>query len=242
MKGGFRTFITALAKYIRSHGGIIRTNQTITSISAQKNAWRIQSGKLSHLYDGVIITTPTKIAESLCKTPLLHPKYAAFRNTNHLHAQVLIVETDTPILKETYWLNILDRTFPFLAAVAHTNFVDNKHYGGSHLTYFGNYLEETHPFLAYSQKKLLGVFLPFIKKIAKTKRITIKRTYLFTAPYAQPVHTKGYSRTVPPLTTMLPNVILANMDHIVPWDRGMNYAVELGNRATHVLLAKRKKQ
>ena len=30
--------------------------------------------------------------------------------------------------------------------------------------------------------------------------------------------------------------ILANMDFVVPWDRGTNYAVELGQRAAECLL------
>jgi len=40
------------------------------------------------------------------------------------------------------------------------------------------------------------------------------------------------------LTTagLLPNVYLANMDSIVPWDRGTNYAIELGEKAAETIL------
>jgi len=61
-------------------------------------------------------------------------------------------------------------------------------------------------------------------------------SFLFTSPNAQPVHTVNYSKRAPKLETPIPNVYLANLDSIYPWDRETNYAVELGqNAAKHIL-------
>jgi len=35
---------------------------------------------------------------------------------------------------------------------------------------------------------------------------------------------------VPPFQTPLANVYLANIQQVYPWDRGTNYAVELGEK------------
>jgi len=156
----------------------------------------------------------------------------------HLWAQTLILETKKPILKDVYWLNVTDRSFPFLAAVAHTNFMPSKQYGGHHLTYFGNYLPDGHKYLSMNKEALLKEFLPFIKRLnpnLKSEILNLK-SYLFTAPHAQPVHELHYSSRAPKLETNIPNVYLANMDSIYPWDRGTNYAVELGKKAAEKIM------
>lgn len=160
----------------------------------------------------------------------------------HLHAQVLVLETKEPILKDVYWLNITDRSFPFLAVVAHTNFMDKKHYGNRHLTYVGNYLPDNHPYLSMTKQQLLKKFLPYLKRLslnpaspAGGSKLKTLNSYLFTAPFAQPVHQLYYSKRAPKIVTGIPNVYLANMDSIYPWDRGTNYAVELGQKAARAI-------
>jgi protoporphyrinogen oxidase len=223
MEGGFKTLIDALEKAIKKQGGKILTGKTVS---------RLPAG-----FDNILLTIPSFFANKLSSKLLLPP-------VPHLWAQTLILETQEPILKDVYWLNITDRRFPFLAAVAHTNFMDKTHYGDHHLTYFGNYLPEGHKYLSMNKEELLKEFLPFIKKIGNWKpaspagRLEIVNSFLFTAPFAQPVHELHYSARAPKLETAIPNVFLANMDSIVPWDRGTNYAIELGQKAASVIACK----
>lgn len=214
MEGGFQTLIAALEKAIKKQGGKIYTNKKIFSIKKMDG------------FDKILFTTPTSTIYDL-RSPLIP----------HLTAQTLILETKEPVLKNIYWLNITDRSFPFLAAVAHTNFMDKKYYGDHHLTYFGNYLPEGHPYLSMTKEQLLKKFLPCIKRLCLRSTISILRSYLFTAPFAQPVHELHYSSRAPKLETSIPNVYLANMDSIVPWDRGVNYSVLLGRQAAKTLLS-----
>ncbi len=201
IKGGFHTLISALEKAIIQRGGTIKKNCTYTVSSRGA-------------FDRLLLTIPT---------PTTIP---------HLHAQVLILETKEPILKNTYWLNVTDRSFPFLAVVAHTNMIDKKYYGSHHITYFGNYLPEGHPYLSMTKEQLLKKFWPYIKKLnPKLRSNEVTKLYIFTGFYAQPVHELHYSRRAPKLKTSIKGLYLANMDSIYPWDRGTNYAVELGLHA-----------
>ncbi len=217
--GGFQTLVAALTDAIRTNGGTIRTEATLSS--------------LPEGFDRILLTVPTPIAYKLAPRirkpdPLTIP---------HLHAQVLILETRKPILDTTYWLSITDRSFPFLAVVAHTNFMDKRHYGGHHLTYIGNYLPEGHPYLKLTKEQLLKTFAPYIKKLShrSLKEAGLVDSYLFVGPYAQPVHHIRYSQKAPKLETAVPGVYLANMDSIYPWDRGTNYAVALGQKAARMM-------
>jgi protoporphyrinogen oxidase len=227
MEGGFKTLTDALEKAIKKQGGTIHTNTPIASAE-------IVTG-----FDKVLLTVPTETAKKLFPRIHIDP-------IPHLWAQTLILETKEPILKNVYWLNITDRSFPFLAAVAHTNFMDKKYYGGHHLTYFGNYLPEGHKYLSMTKDQLLKEFLPYIKRLLPItdNRLQITNSYLFVASFAQPVHELHYSTRAPKLLpaqageTSLPNVYLANMDSIVPWDRGVNYAIALGQKAAAVISSK----
>lgn len=212
MEGGFQTVVDALDRAIRKRGGVIKIGVTVGPRDFSP-------------FDRVLLTVPTPIAAKLFPTvslPLSIP---------HLHAQVLILKTKEPILKDVYWLNVTDRSFPFLAVVAHTNFIDKKYYGGHHITYIGNYLPSRHPYLSMTKEQLLKKFMPFIKKISPSSKLQVLNSYLFVGPFAQPVHQLHYSRIAPKLKTPVRGVYLANLDSIYPWDRGTNYAVELGIKA-----------
>ncbi len=57
--------------------------------------------------------------------------------------------------------------------------------------------------------------------------------------YAQPVPTLRYGERIPPLRTPLSGLYFASMSQVYPWDRGTNYAVEIGHKVAQELLADR---
>jgi protoporphyrinogen oxidase len=219
-RGGFSHFVEVLTLAIQKQGGIIKTNTSVANVDRKK-------------FDAILLTVPSQVAIKLVKFPEDYTKQLL--SIPHLWAQTLILETDKPILEKTYWLNMNDRSFPFIAVVQHTNFIDKKNYGGRHIAYIGNYLPDNHPYLSLNKEQLLKKFLPYLKKI--NAKFTILNSFLFTYPFAQPVHTKMYSTRAPKLETPVPHVYLANLDSIYPWDRETNYAVELGRNAAKKILS-----
>lgn len=243
IRGGFQTLIKTLENKILKQGGTILTSTTVESIKKSTNGksanLQITLDNNTHSsFDKVLLTIPTQLATKIVPDSAFRIQHSAF-TIPHLHAQVLILETNKPILDKTYWLNVTDRTFPFLAVVAHTNFMDKKHYGGRHITYIGNYLPDRHPNLAMTKEQLLKKFLPYLKRLTPHLPFVICHLSLFNAPFAQPVHQLRYSQKIPSIQTPIQNVYLANMDSIVPWDRGTNYAVELGINAANIILSSR---
>lgn len=229
--GGFETVVTALAHGIKQYGGTVKTNVSIPAVKKSGSAYVICQQK----FDAVLLTTPSSVATRLMAFPKSYEEH--LHSIPHLYAQTLILETTEPVFEKTYWLNINDRHFPFLAVVEHTNLIDKAHYDGHHILYIGNYLPDDHPYLGKTKEELLALFLPYIKKIAPHwKKQTIVNTFLFTAPFAQPVHTLHYSLRAPKLKTPIPHVYVVNLDSIYPWDRGTNYAVATGRSAAQKIL------
>ena len=161
----------------------------------------------------------------------------ALKSLKSMGAVVLIVSLDRK-MTGFYWHNLpKDAGFPFLAFVEHTNFMDRAHYGGDTLVYCGDYLETDHEYFRLSKEELLDRFLPAFKRFNPAfDRRWVKEAWLWKAPYAQPVPTVNHSKNIPPLRTPVPGLYFASMSQVYPWDRGTNYAVEIGRRVAGLVM------
>ena len=64
----------------------------------------------------------------------------------------------------------------------------------------------------------------------------IRKRWVFRAPYAQPIPFVNHSRNIPDLRTPIPGLYLASMSQVYPWDRGTNFAVEIGRRVAKMVM------
>ena len=137
-----------------------------------------------------------------------------------------------------YWYNLPKSAgFPFLALVEHTNFVPKEHFGGEHLVYCGDYLETDHEYFRLSQEELLERFLPSLPQINPDFQPDwVNKSWLFRTSYAQPVPLVNHSQNIPEIPTPIQGLYFASMSQVYPWDRGTNFAVEIGRRAARLML------
>jgi protoporphyrinogen oxidase len=107
--------------------------------------------------------------------------------------------------------------------------MDKRHYNGDVLVYCGDYVPADHDYFKLNDDELIERFLPALKKVnPQFSPDWIRKTWVWRAPYAQPVPGVNHSARIPPLQTPLPGVYWASMSQVYPWDRGTNYAVQLG--------------
>ena len=161
-------------------------------------------------------------------------------------AVALVLALDRQLMTDgTYWLNLpassADKSqnpFPFLALVEHTNYLDRQYYGGDYLVYCGDYVPADHEYLGLSKEEILARFLPALRQVnADFDPSWVRASWWFKAPYAQPVPFVDHSKAIPDIRTPLPGLYFASMSQVYPWDRGTNYAVEMGRRAAGMILA-----
>ena len=151
---------------------------------------------------------------------------------------VVMVLSLTRQLTKYYWHNLpKEAGFPFLAMVEHTNYMKPEHYGGDHLIYCGDYLDPSHEYFKLSKEELLERFLPALPRFNPNfDRSWVKETWLFRTAYAQPIPPVNHSRNIPPIRTPLPGLYFASMSQVYPWDRGTNFAVEIGRKAARMVM------
>lgn len=234
-EGGFLRFAQHIANAIKNRGGKIMYNTAITTIS-EKNG-KVSLGEYG-MFDKVIVTLPS--FAFLKMAPQLPETYKnSLMKLKGLGAVVVVMRLKKQFFKDnTYWLSVCDTKAPLLAIVEHTNFMNSNHYNNEHLVYLGHYLPHDHPYFTMHEKELLKIFDPFLKKLNADYKESLIGLKKFAVPFAQPIIPVNYSKLVPPFETPIPNVYLANMQQVYPWDRGTNYAVELGEKVIKVLQKK----
>ncbi len=232
-KGGFLKFAEKLEKTITKNGGKILFETQVLNLQSKGKpqiTYTYKGVKKAEKFDATIVTTPMFIFSKI--TPSLPSLYInRYSKLKGIGAINIVLRLKKPFFNDnTYWLNMCDINSPILAIVEHTNFMDKKNYNKEHLLYVGNYMETSDPRYTMSKEELLKLYDPWLKKINPNYKQQIIDSKLFKAPFAQPIIPKNYSRLIPPLKTPLENVYLANIQQVYPWDRGTNYAVELGKK------------
>ena len=232
--GGFQAFLDKLAERLRSQGVEIRLNSPVTRIrrvaEGPTSGLVVETASDTAVFDAVISTSSPAAMIELA--PDLPEAYAAsLRALKSMGAVVLILSLKQR-LTDYYWHNLpKEAGFPFLALVEHTNYVGPEHYGGDHIVYCGDYLDAGHEYFTLSKEELLERFLPALKRFNPDfGRGWVKETWLWKAAYAQPVPPVNHSQNIPDLRTPVSGLYFASMSQIYPWDRGTNYAVEIGQR------------
>ena len=120
---------------------------------------------------------------------------------------------------------------------AYGSFLLAEHFGGEHIIYCGDYLDTDHEYFSFSKDQLLERFLPSLARFNPDfKPEWVRESWLFRTPYAQPVPEVNHSRNIPPIRTPLPGLYFASMSQVYPWDRGTNFAVQIGRKAARLML------
>ena len=236
-EGGFESFARNLDANVRKLGGEFLYKTTVNKITKIGNdKLMLVTNFKTFEFDQVICTLPSPLFAKI--TSGFSQNYIdSLLKLEGIGAVNLILSLNKNFLEDNiYWLSINAIHFPFLALVEHTNFIDKKYYGGEHLLYIGNYLPHEHEYYKKEAVDLIKDFYPYLKTInPKFDETWINRAYLFKAPFAQPIIPLNYSKVLPSLKTPIKGLYLANIQQVYPWDRGTNYAVELGNKVAELV-------
>jgi protoporphyrinogen oxidase len=235
-EGGFQRFADVFAEKLREQGAGIRLGAGIKSIKRDQ-----ASGGLSvdgESFDKVLVTTSPNLLAKLC--PNLPEDYLkGLLELKSMGAVVMTLSLEHALSKEGYyWFNIpKEEGYPFLALVEHTNFVSSEHFGGDHIVYAGDYLEAGHEYFSSSDEELLERFIPAFQKFnPEFERGWIKKVWVHKTNYAQPVPLVDHSKNIPAIQTPIEGLYFASMSQVYPWDRGTNFAVEIGRRAAGMMM------
>jgi len=229
IKGGFQSFIDYVENILRKLNVNILTCYEVKKIEKSGDKFKIDN----QIYDKVISTLPTFIMSKLTSNIFSSNYLSKFTKLKYLNAITFILETDKPIMDKTYWLNICTDKIPFMILAQHTNFSDKKNYNNHHLAYVGWYVDKDSNLLKMNEKEILKLIMPSLKIL--NSNFSIINSYLFKAPFAQPIFDQDFKENKPDFITPEKNFFIANLDMTYPYDRGTNYAVKLGKQVAKMI-------
>ena len=235
LRGGFQLLYEGLVERISQAGGKILLGTRVEKVEPLDDGrWSVATSQGTWTVDRVISTLATRLTCRLI--PALPADYRARYDWGQAYgAQCLILSLDRQ-LTDSYWINICEPGYPFTGLFEHTNFRSPTEYGGRHLVYLGNYRPMDDPLFKMSKEQILAEFAPHLKRINPSfEPEWVRESWLFQAPFAQPIVTTDYREHIPPLHTPLKGLWVANMFQVYPHDRGQNYSFALADRLVREL-------
>jgi protoporphyrinogen oxidase len=247
-RGGFQAFLDTMANRIQAKGADIRLSSPVQCIEIDEDEQPVLVvDDERHEFDRVITTTSPKLLLKMSGDRLAETPYGRqVASLESIGALCVVLALKHSLLTDgTYWLNLpadspvkAESRFPFLALVEHTNWMSPDHYGGDHLIYCGDYVPPDHEYFQMSEEDLVEHFMQVLPTFNPDfSRDWVRKWWVFRAPYAQPVPGVNHSQNIPPLKTPLPGVYWASMSQVYPYDRGTNFAVEIGRRVAREAMA-----
>lgn len=239
--GSFGEIFDVLDRKIREMGGEVHISAGVKRVVMEDGRARglevetPGSAPEVRQYDAVIATTPSYVFTRLVP-PLPADYQKMLTGVTYLSAVLAILVLDRPLTSK-YWLNIADRSLPFVGLIEQTNFVDPSLYGGKHIVYLTNYPATDEPIYQMSPEELLEEYLPHLPRINPDfDRSWIQEYHHHKVDAAQPIIGVNYSQRIPSNRTPIPGLYLANTTQIYPEDRGTNYSVKLGRQVARMVL------
>ncbi|HQN42961.1 MAG TPA: FAD-dependent oxidoreductase, partial [Anaerolineaceae bacterium] len=238
--GGFQAFLDRFAENLRSRGAEIYLNTPVQQIEplADGGLCLRLPGAEPLTFDRILSTTSPALMVRL--TPALPREYLqGLLNLKSMGAVVMVLAIKQQLSeKGYYWFNLPKTAgYPFLALVEHTNFLSSDYFGGDHIIYCGDYLDTDHENFRLSQDELLARFLPALSRVNPAFTPDwVRKSWLFRTNYAQPIPLVNHSHNIPDIQTPVAGLYFASMSQVYPWDRGTNFAVQIGRQAARLMM------
>lgn len=228
MQGSFEKLGEKLVEHVEKQGGQIKVNAHVAEISYRDNLVHIRyEDQQVEGYDRVLLTVPLPLVPQLVSG--LPEEYLSKISQIQYTAVICSILTLKRSYSDMYWMNIGDTSIPFGGLIEHTNMVKDEAYNGKNILYISNYTFVSDPLYSADDASLLKEYIKHLKKIKPDfTEDDIEEVKHFKSAYAQPIILRHYSEMKPEFETPIPSIYIANMTHIYPEDRGMNYAIRTG--------------
>ena len=239
--GSFGEVFDTLSERVREQGGDVHISAGVNRVTVEDyraTGLEVQfPGEDPELrqYDAVIATAPSYVFTRLVP-PMPEEYEAKLTGVRYLSAVLVILVLNRP-LSDKYWMNVGDRSLPFLGVIEHTNMIDKSLYGGNHIVYLTNYPRRDSELYRKSAEELLEEFIPHLRKLNPDfDRSWILEYHHHRVDGAQPIIGVNYGERIPDHRTPFKRLYLANTTQIYPEDRGTNYSVRMGRQVARMVM------
>ena len=240
IKGSYQELTNAFYKYLVEKNVKINLDTIVNKVEKENEQYIIKTEKdgleESQKFDVVVSTVDYNNFINICGEYMTKEEKEKAQKVKYTSARTMMIITNKSF-SDFYWLNIGDNDIPFGGIIEHTNFINKNNYGDNHIIYISNYMTEENKLYNVSKEEMLQEYMKYLTQI--NKDFTMKNVidyFVFDEKYAQPIIECKYSEFIMKDKLQNENIYLCTMPQIYPEDRGMNYAIKLGNKVADEIL------
>ncbi|MEJ2361881.1 MAG: NAD(P)/FAD-dependent oxidoreductase [Gammaproteobacteria bacterium] len=233
LEGGSKTLLDRLAERISTQGGQIHLSTPVEEVSIQDgrlNGVRV-SGELRE-YDQVISTIPLQYVPKLIPG-LPEARRKQYAQVQNIGVVCLLFKLRQPVT-DNFWLNISDNDIDIPGIIEMSNLqpFDNT------IVYVPYYMPQSHPKFSWSDEQIIAEATAYLKRINPVLTNTdIIDVHASRYAFAQPICQPEFSSQLPPITSEISGLFIADTSYYYPEDRSISESVELGRQLAQVALA-----
>ena len=226
--GGFQNLADQIKSILEKKGVKFLLGYKVESLAKKAGKFHLSLKNLktkktkNQHYDLVISTLPSTLFEKI----IILPEFKRLK-LEGLASMTLLLRLKNKFLTDgTYWMNINEKDWPFVAVVEHDNFMDAKYYNNENLVYLGRYLEVSDGDFKKSAQELLNDYRPYLKKLNPNFEEGLIDVQVAKTPFGQPITKLNHSKKLPQFKTSIDGLYWVSMQHVYPFDRGINHAIK----------------
>ncbi len=236
--GGYRRIIDTLVKSIETHGGIIRLKAPVQKLDLTENGQLVISTDQieNEFFDRIVVTAPIFFLRNALKEGSLANVAKKIDADIDMQGVINAVFMLRRGFTKHYWVAAIDDDIPFQGVVESTTLLEKSDTGGVHLIYLMNYLHRTDPRFLQSDDAIIRSYINGLSRLFPDfKEDDIVDSFVFRAPFVEPLYTTGFQRRKPPIVLLPEKVYLATATQVYPDVTSWNGAVGLAKRVVNEL-------
>jgi protoporphyrinogen oxidase len=234
LSGGLQQFVDGMGNEIEKTGKILK-NVEIEKIS--KNECRVvykKDGKrVEEKADAIISTIPPSSFLKLIDKPSEEIK-EKFSKIDYLGCICVALGLNYNPTKY-YWLNILDKDFPFVAIFNYTQLFEDLAPKGKSILFLVKYLKKDDDFWRKDEEEIIDIFLKNLERVFPGCKERVEWQKVTKFENAEAIFNLGFEN--PPISDG--KIFFAGIYRIFPKIRNMASAIESGIEAVEALLGEK---
>lgn len=225
LEGGSATLLRAMERFIIDRGGRIHLRSGIDRVDLLEGRVRgiVVNGE-GCACDAVISTVPIQYVPKL--VPGLPVDFAErIHSIKNIPVACVILKLSQP-LSENFWMNINDASIGIPGVIEYSNL--NRM--SPSVLYAPFYMPKTHPKWAHTNDQLIDEVIGYLGRLnADFKADWVLGKYCHRYDFAQTICPPGFQDMLPPMSTPVAGLFMADTSYYYPEDRSINESVHVAH-------------
>jgi protoporphyrinogen oxidase len=236
ISGGYHEIAQSLIRSLSERNVKMNLNTSVESITINnKDLPVLTVNGAEQIFDQILLTTPLPILDRISKDRS-NDKWKRLINFNIDYQGVInVVLFLKKKFSKYYWVATPESHIPFQGIVETSNIMTNIEKNGRNIVYLTRYLNREDPYFQTSDKNILDDFTnSFHKLFTKITPDDILKSFVFKAPFVEPIYTTNYFSKQPPIELIPGRLFYCSTVQIYPevtsWNSSIGFSKQVASK------------